>query len=205
MRKLVIATSFATDRLIQKYAGLPFIGVENGIKKVFDSKEDLILAICDFDTLKYSDIKEKISDDKIIALNEKKDYSDTEEAILKAKELGYDEIIILASLQKRYDHSHALLLLLKKYAELRISIEDENNFISYYQKGNYIIQKQDYRYFGLFGFPEAVVSVDNSLYGVKKMKLDFTTTNAISNSLLDRVAIFNVYKGGVLFVQSKDK
>ena len=77
--------------------------------------------------------------------------------------------------------------------------------ITYLEKGNHIIQKQDYKYVGFFGFPEAIISVDNSAYKVKKLKLKFTETKAVSNELLDRVAEIDVHKGGVLVVQSKEK
>ena len=57
---------------------------------------------------------------------------------------------------------------------------------------------------GFFGFPEAVVSLDNSAYPMKKMKLSFFETKAISNELLERVVSIDVHKGGVLMVQSRD-
>ena len=67
-----------------------------------------------------------------------------------------------------------------------------------------MIHKQDFKYVGLFGFPEAVISVDNSQYKSKKMKVSFTDTKSISNSVLDRVIEMEVYKGGVLLVLSKE-
>ena len=121
------------------------------------------------------------------------------------QKLGFDEMIILSSIKGRYDHVHSLLLLLKKYSQCKLSIEDDNNLITYLEKGNHIIQKQDYKYVGFFGFPEAIISVDNSAYKVKKLKLKFTETKAVSNELLDRVAEIDVHKGGVLVVQSKEK
>lgn len=77
--------------------------------------------------------------------------------------------------------------------------------ISYYGKGTHLIQKQDYRYLGLFGFPNAIISFENSEYKSKKLKLDFTETKSISSGLLDRVVEIDVHKGGILVVQSKEK
>ena len=131
--------------------------------------------------------------------------TDTEAAVDYMQKLGFDEMIILSSIKGRYDHVHSLLLLLKKYSQCKLSIEDDNNLITYLEKGNHIIQKQDYKYVGFFGFPEAIISVDNSAYKVKKLKLKFTETKAVSNELLDRVAEIDVHKGGVLVVQSKEK
>ena len=95
-------------------------------------------------------------------------------------------------------------MLTKKYPNCKITIEDENNSVTYLKKGSHVIQKQDFKYVGLFGFPEAVISVDNSQYKSKKMKLSFTDTKSISNSVLDRVIEMEVYKGGVLLVLSKE-
>ena len=39
---------------------------------------------------------------------------------------------------------------------------------------------------------------------MKKMKLSFFETKAISNELLERVVSIDVHKGGVLMVQSRD-
>ena len=131
--------------------------------------------------------------------------SDAEAAVNYMQKLGFDEMIILCSLKVRYDYAHSLLLLTKKYPKCKIYIEDDNNFITYYGKGNHIIQKQDYRYVGFFGFPEAVISFDNSAYKIKKMKLTFTDSKAISNDILERIVQIDVHKGGVLVVQSKEK
>ena len=46
---------------------------------------------------------------------------------------------------------------------------------------------------------------DNSAYKIKKMKLTFTDSKAISNDILERIVQIDVHKGGVLVVQSKEK
>lgn len=205
MRKVVIVTSFASKACIMKYAKIPLIGVERGIELIAKCGLPIALGIGDFDTLDYQTALEYLKPNQIVRLNPHKDLSDTEAAVSYMQKLGFDEMIILCSLKGRYDHAHALLLLTKRFPKCKIYLEDENNFITYYGKGNHVIQKQDYRYVGFFGFPEAVISVDNSAYKAKKLKLDFTETKAISNELLDRVAEIDVHKGGVLVVQSKEK
>lgn len=205
MRKVVIVTSFASKNLIMKYSNVPLIGVERGIELISKCSLTVALGIGDFDTLEYQSALNYLKPNQIVRLNPHKDLSDTEAAVQHMQKLGFDEMVILGSLKGRYDHTHALLLLLKRYPNCKISLEDDNNLITYYGKGVHVIQKQDYRYVGFFGFPQAVISIDNSKYNAKKMKLDFTETKAISNELLDRVAEIEVHKGGVLVVQSKEK
>lgn len=204
MKKVVLVTSLASKKSIMKYQNLPLIGIERGIDLIAKCNLPIALGIGDFDTLDYELVSKYLKPNQIIILKKEKDLSDTEAAVIHMQKLGFDEIVILASLAKRYDHSHALLLLTNKFSKCKIYIEDDNNFVTYLAKGSHLIQRQDYKYIGFFGFPKAVVSLDNSKYPMKKMKLDFTTTKAISNELLERVVSLEVHKGGVLVVQSKD-
>lgn len=205
MRKVVIVTSFASKNSVLKYANVPLIGVEKGIEIISKCNLPIALGVGDFDTLEYQTALQYLKPNQIVRLNPQKDMSDTEAAVDYMQKLGFDEMTILGSLKGRYDHTHALLLLTKRYPKCKISVEDEFNFVTYLEKGNHIIQKQDYKYVGFFGFPEATISINNSAYNAKKLKLDFTETKAISNELMDRVAEIEVHKGGVLLVQSKEK
>ena len=205
MRKVVIVTSYASKNLILKYAKTPLIGVEKGIELIAKCGLPIALGIGDFDTLEYSTALEYLKPNQIVRLNPHKNISDTEEAVNYMQKLGFDEMIILCSLKGRYDHAHSLLLLTKKFPKCRIYLEDDSNFITYYNKGSHVIQKQDYCYIGFFGFPQAVISSETLLNTSKKVKLEFTDTKSISNELLDRVVEVDVHKGGVLVILSKEK
>lgn len=205
MRKVVIVTSYASKSSILKYSKIPLIGVEKGIELIAQCNLPIALGIGDFDTLDYQVALTYLKPNQIVRLDRNKSLFDIEDAVNYMQKLGFDEMVILCSLKVRYDHIHSLLLLTKKYPKCKIYLEDDNNFVAYYGKGNHIIQKQDYKYVGFFGFPEAVISLDNSAYKVKKLKINFTDNRAISNDLLDRVAQIDVHKGGILVVQSKEK
>ncbi len=205
MRKVVIVTSYATKTSIMKYSKIPLIGVEKGIELIAKCNLPVALGLGDFDTLDYQVALKYLKPNQIIRLDPHKEMSDAEAVVNYMQKLGFDEMIILSSLKARYDYVHSLLLLTKKYPNCKIYIEDDNNFITYYGKGNHIIQKQDYRYLGFFGFPEAVISLDNSAYKIKKQKIKFTDSKVIRNDILERIAQIDVYKGGVLVVQSKEK
>lgn len=203
MDKIVIVTSFASEYLINKYKNEILIGVENGINKILNLKLKPSVCISDFDTINYDKICNK--DLNIIKLPCEKDFSDTEEAIKKAIELyNVKEIIILCSLEKRYDHSHSLLLLLKKYKDYDIKLIDDNNLIKVLSNGKYLIKKDDYKYLGVFGFPKGVLSISGVKYDVNNYYLDFCETRAISNDILDDEIEINVISGDILLTLSKD-
>ena len=204
MKKVIIVTPFASKTSILKYSKIPLIGIENGIELISKCNLPVALGIGDFDTLDYQTALKYLKPNQIVRLDPHKYMTDTEAAVSYMQKLGFDEMIILSSLKERYDITHQLLLLTKKYPNCKITIEDENNSVTYLKKGSHVIQKQDFKYVGLFGFPEAVISVDNSQYKSKKMKVSFTDTKSISNSVLDRVIEMEVYKGGVLLVLSKE-
>ena len=204
MRKVVIVTHIAQKNSILKYSNIPLIGVGNGVEVIARCNLPIALGIGNFDTLDYQNVTSILKPNQIVRLNNENNISEVEGAVDYMQKLGFDEMIILSSLKERYDITHQLLLLTKKYPNCKITIEDENNSVTYLKKGSHVIQKQDFKYVGLFGFPEAVISVDNSQYKSKKMKLSFTDTKSISNSILDRVIEMEVYKGGVLLVLSKE-
>lgn len=204
MRKVVIVTHIAQKNSILKYSNIPLIGVGNGVEVIARCNLPIALGIGNFDTLDYQNVTSILKPNQIVRLNNENNISEVEGAVDYMQKLGFDEMVILSSLKERYDITHQLLLLTKKYPNCKITIEDENNSVTYLKKGSHVIQKQDFKYVGLFGFPEAVISVDNSQYKSKKMKLSFTDTKSISNSILDRVIEMEVYKGGVLLVLSKE-
>ena len=204
MRKVIIVTSTASKNSILKYAKVPLIGVENGIELIYKLNLPIALGIGDFDTLDYQTALQYLKKTQIVRLNKDKEISDTEGAVNYMEKLGFDEMIVLASLKGRYDITHNLLLLTKKYPNCKVSIEDDTSIVTYLKKGSHLIQKQDYRFLGFFGFPEAVISIDNSLYRAKKMKINFTDSKVISNDILDRVVDVEVHSGGVLLIQSKE-
>ena len=206
MNRVVIVTSYASDELILHYKDSILIGVEKGIKNILKLGLFPSFSVSDFDTLNYEDIKDKIDSNNIKILPSEKDYSDTEESIILSKEkYNPDEIVILCSLEKRYDHSHSLLLLLKKYSEYNIKLVDDYNLIKVYEKGTYILSNYNYSYLGIFGFPKGKVSLKGVKYEVCDYELDFIETKAISNEFSDLEARLDVSKGSILLVLSKDK
>ena len=122
MKKVVLVTSLASKKSIMKYQKLPLIGIERGIELIAKCNLPIALGIGDFDTLDYEVVSKYLKPNQIVRLKKEKDLSDTEAAVIHMQKLGFDEIVILASLAKRYDHSHALLLLTNKFSKCKIYI-----------------------------------------------------------------------------------
>lgn len=205
MKTVVIVTPFADITLIQKYHDFPSIAVESGFLKLISLGIKPIKVIGDFDSSSLESIKNKTDDQNLIVLPTHKDFSDTEEAIILAKKMGYDNIILLASLGGRYDHAHSLLLCLKKYYSLSITLEDLNNRIHYLKKGSFKIEKEPYPYFGIFGFPKAVITLKGVAYPLTRKKIKFDETLVISNEVNSENALVKVIRGQVLLIESKDQ
>lgn len=206
MNKVCIVTSFASYESILKHKDSILVGVEKGIKHIFDLGLIPSFCVSDFDTLDYKEIEEDVKNINILKLPSEKDYSDTEFALIKSIELfNPSEVVILCSLSSRYDHSHSLLLLLKKYINNNVKLVDDLNIVRVLKNENYYINKEDYTYLGVFGFPNAIISMKNVKYEVSDYKIDFCETRAISNEFVDDVALIEVKEGNLLLVLSKDK
>ncbi len=206
MSKVIIVTPSADKNLIRQYATYPMIGVEKGADLILNEKLTPLYAIGDFDSYQKRFLLSRMNEKNIITLSQDKDESDTEGALMFALDrFGYNDVVILASLHGRYDHSHALLLLLKKYHKIHLQIEDAQNRLLYFEKGSHVVMQDDYTYVGLFGFPSAVVTMENTKYPVHKLKLNFCEVKAISNVMKTKASLFIVHKGSVLLVLSKDQ
>lgn len=206
MNKVCIVTSFASYESILKHKDSILVGVEKGIKHIFDLGLIPSFCVSDFDTLDYKEIEEDVKNINILKLPSEKDYSDTEFALIKSIELfNPSEVVILCSLSSRYDHSHSLLLLLKKYINNNVKLVDDLNMIRAFEKGNYYINKEDYSYLGVFGFPSGVITLKEVKYEVSDYKLDFCETKAISNEIINEFANIDVKEGNILLVLSRDK
>ncbi len=74
-------------------------------------------------------VKAQVSHIEKIRLNVEKDFTDTEAAIEKALEMGYESITVIGGIGTRFDHSMANACLLKKYVSKgrEIILKDAHN------------------------------------------------------------------------------
>lgn len=181
-----------------------YIGVDKGALFLAKNKIMMERAIGDFDSVEESDLK--LIDKycyKLIKLNPIKDLSDSEAAINLAKELGYEEIILLGGLGKRQDHSYVNLKLLIK-EEGRLSIIDTKNYLRIFKKGNYTIKKHGYKYISFFSIKDSVITIEKMKYPVLNRVFKEDDLFGLSNEILDEDGNLIVHQGVILCIQSND-
>ncbi len=191
------------NQSIQEYNG-DYFGVDKGALYLAKKKIKMKVAIGDFDSVS-KDEKSLIESyaENIVNLNPIKDVSDSHAAILQAKEMGYKNGILLGSLGRRMDHTYVNLMLLFQ-EEMELVILDEYNKIYSKDVGNHKIDKEEYTYFSLFAYDDAIVSLSGVKYPLDKYKLNKKNLIGLSNEILKEEATLQILKGKVLVIQSKD-
>ncbi|HCY06195.1 MAG TPA: thiamine diphosphokinase [Erysipelotrichaceae bacterium] len=202
LKKCVVLACNLTDAIPN--FDCDFIGVDKGALTLANKGIMMERAIGDFDsvdekTLKFID-KHCY---KLIKLDPVKDISDSEAAVNLAKELGYEEIIILGGLGNRMDHSYVNLKLMQK-EEGRVSILDKHNYIRIFKRGTYNINKLGFKYISFFPVKDCVISLENMKYPLKNKLLIENDLLGLSNEIEDNVGQLIVSQGMVMCIQSND-
>ena len=179
---------------IKKYIKKPayVIAVDQGLFDAYKQAIDVDLAIGDFDSLNDKSLLDTVQS---IRLDSKKDYTDTESAILHAQKLNPKHIYMLGGLGGlRVEHSYANILLTLAYDNLTI-ITDQTT-IGAYPVGTYTIQYDGY--INIFSASKAVISLEGFKYDVKNYKLNYLTRLGISNELKQKTGVLSVKVGKVI-------
>ncbi len=157
-------------------------GYDNALK--LGIKPDILLG--DMDSIK------NVPDDvQKVTFKAEKDETDTELALLYAKERGFKEVFILGALGgKRKDHSFANIMLLKKAYDLGINAKlySENEQV-YIICGNYSVTKKENMFLSIFpAFGDVTVTLNGTKYPLYNEKLPFGSIRGISNEITDEKA-----------------
>lgn len=172
--------------------------VDAAVDELVKQNIKIDLAIGDFDSLKNKTLLENL---KTIKLSKLKDDSDTAYAIRHAYQQT-DEVILIGGIHsKRVDHLIANIMLLDNYPKLKIM--DNNNLISRYDEGNFIIDKDDFKYLSLFPITNVKLSINNTLYILNDYELYRFDVLGLSNEIIKKQAILNIYEGSLLVIQTK--
>lgn len=137
----------------------------------------------------------------------KKDATDTELAIDYLIEKGFKDIIITGAIGSRMDHTLANILLLKKLYDKNIKgrIVNKNNTIYLIDK-ELILNKKEGFYVSVIPITEkgAIISLKGFEYELNRIKINFGTTQGISNYIVADKGYINIYEGKCLVFVSKD-
>ena len=213
MRVLILTggsvnTSFVAE-YIKKWNPDQVITADKGLlyAKELGIAPDIILG--DFDSCDKNIMQEFSTDEKIIAPCEKDD-TDTGLAMLKAKEIGADEILMIGATGTRLDHvlgNIGQLVFAQKHG-MKAQIVDENNRIQALESGKETIiskSSQFGKYVSFIPVYEAKgVTLTGFKYPLNDHTLVFHESLAISNELKQEQGRISLKEGCLLMIESRD-
>ncbi len=165
------------------------------------------LAIGDFDTLTLQEVGELERKGVVIERHpSNKDYTDTHLAVLKALEMGYRDILLVAALGSRFDHTLAnvMLLVLPEAKEARIRIIDSIQEISLIRAKEKLNGKKG-DIISLLPLSEKVrgISTSGLSYQVPEGQFVMGISNGVSNVFCEDEAEITIEEGFLLAIRIK--
>lgn len=198
-RTLCLVTPIASNELLSRFNKdeYDWLGVDAGILKVQDYST-CIGALGDFDSLEHD---EMIHTSTIVRLNSIKDTTDTAEAIAYGKSLGYTDIIVLAGIGKRFDHSLANILLLHQYD---VTFVNETSCI-FAKDHSFTLDQTCYDRFSLFALENSIISIHNAAYPLDHYSLLTSDPLCVSNQWIDGECVtIEVHSGKILVILTNE-
>lgn len=184
------------------------VAVDGGIKYLIDINKIPNVLIGDLDSINKKDLEFlNRKNIKKIQYPEMQDNTDTELAVDFMIEKGINDITLIGVTGSRIDHTISNILLLKRLKDKNIKgkIIDNNNTI-YYVDDIIKIRKLDNMNISIIPLSPTgiVVNLEGFLYSVTEEKIEFGSTLAISNKLIDEYGVIEIKRGESLVIESKD-
>ncbi len=151
-------------------------------------------------------VKDKETIENLIKLDTVKDETDTEAAVNIAIEKGFDEVLILAGLGTRFDHSVANVFLLKYLASknIKAKILDENNEI-YYFSGEIRLSGNIGEYLSIIPISDiSGIETSGLLYALSDDTLKTGYSRGVSNVFKEMVCKISAKSGEGFIIKSRD-
>ena len=189
------------------------IGVDNGLRFLFDNRIEPTHVVGDFDTAapELVDYYRCRKDIEVRTFNPVKDSTDTQIAIELALELGSAEIVILGGTGSRIDHvlGNIQSMMLAKKKGVLCELLDEKNRIRLIDGETVILKEEQYGdYVSLIPLTTEVTGVD--LIGFKYPLTDHTFTSTgsagfgVSNEILEEKALIRIKSGIFIMIEARD-
>ena len=141
-----------------------------------------------------------------VELKPEKDLTDTHVAVELALERGADDIIIIAGLSGRLDHTMSNLAILvdAKLRGFHAVIADGRNRVRYIKNDSLLLARSGYKYVSLLADDEKVkgVEIKGVKYPLKNATLKANFQYAVSNEIDGNCAFIAVKKGGIFVIES---
>ncbi len=198
MRVIVVTHPTPKDvRKIFKFEDTDYIiGVDQAILSMYKQRIKIDLAVGDFDSLKNPGILTQLNK---VELSPIKDVTDTYQALIEAKKLNADELIMIGGIGgQRIEHYMANLSLFNEFENLVI-IDDYSVINRVNVSLNHIPFYDGYVSF--FGYPKAIISLKHFKYELDHYHMGQFDPIGISNETLEH-AILEVHEGSVLMIKT---
>lgn len=190
----VLVSPIATD--LPKIENADWIGVDFGFEVLLKHDIKPYFVIGDFDS-KEEDIQ---VDCPVFKHPTHKDETDMELALMKVKDMGYEQIYICGALGKRLDHTLANLRILGWQYPNAIAL-DQNTRIRVLTKGKYVFQAE-YTHVSFFALEKTCISLDGFEYVLDKRWIDVQDIYTCSNSIPNDHACVTIHEGRVISVET---
>lgn len=181
------------------------IAADAGYRTAEALGERVDILLGDFDSLGEPPRREGM---EIIRVPAEKDLTDTQLAVTVALDRGADEIILIAGLSGRLDHTLSTLSILKDMQARGVYgyLTDGQNRIHYLNGSSLLVAKSSYKYLSLIAATPMVkgVSVEGCKYPLARATLRDSLQYAVSNEIVGNVALVSCKKGGLYVIESRD-
>lgn len=180
---------------------IEYIGVDGGLESLLSQNIVPKIIVGDFDSIQDHSLIEKYSK---IQLPVVKDDTDLAKAIEYALSCGYNDIELFGVTGGRIDHFMAVLCLLKRYRNVKITIYDEFNKIYICQSGKHQINANNYQYLSFFALKPTIISINGCAYPLNQYLLDIDDPLCVSNEIIDKSCEIEVSED-IIVIQSNSK
>lgn len=166
------------------------------------------IAIGDFDSTNNNEMASiRHSCKNLMTFSSKKDFTDTELAILEAIKLKPAEVVIYGATGTRIDHTLANIFLLEKLSDCSIdsSIKDLHNEIRLVKKTLILKKNNILPFVSLLPVTDLItVSLTGFVYDIDHQTIIQGQSLGVSNEISKKTARIIVHQGKVLVIRSKD-
>ena len=164
------------------------------------------LLVGDFDSLGEPDVP---AETEILRVPAEKDDTDTQLAVRTAVARGAKELILIAGMSGRVDHTLSTLALLEELHTrgVRAVLTDGKNRVRYLENDSLLLLREKrFRYLSLIAVTEKVrgVMLEGCKYPLKNATLLRRDQYAVSNEIEGNAALIDIRRGAVYVIESGD-
>lgn len=146
---------------------------------------------------------------ELLKVPTEKDDTDTQLAVRIALERGANEVVLIAGLGGRFDHTLSTLSILEDLhaRQVRAILTDGRNRVRYLENGGLLVVRDGvHRYLSLIAVTERVrgVTLEGVRYPLKNATLKRSRQYAVSNEIEKNAALITVKRGAVYVIESTD-